>query len=138
MTILRAGVLALALALTQTASTAVSAQTVADAVYHEIHRSTQEFSVPGGAAFMVCVGWKESGFDPWAVGDRGQAHGAWQFHRRTFATAARLAGYPESVATDFGWANDVEVSTRSAAALMASPRDGGVFHWAPARRCGAR
>lgn len=110
-------------------------------IYHTIHLASQEFGV--SADFMVCVAQRESRLERRAQGDwlpriGYRAAGLWQFHRATFATAARLAGYPEPIAQGWPlWAQDVGVSTRAAAALMARPDLGGRRHWTTAPACAA-
>lgn len=99
-------------------------------ILHTVHLASREFGV--SADLMECVRSKEGGDNPHAVGDGGAARGLWQFHARTFYRGATLAGYPEWVATDPSWRDDVTVSTRAAAALMASrARGDGPTHWTP-------
>lgn len=96
-------------------------------ILHTVHLASQEFGV--SAAFMECVRPKEGGDNPRARGDGGAALGLWQFHVDTFRTAARLAGYPAWIANDPSWRADVTVSTRAAAALMATRS--GPYNWTP-------
>lgn len=110
-----------------------------DGIYHTAFLAGQEFGV--APDFLVCVAQRESRFERRALGDwlpriGYRAAGLFQFHRATFATAARLAGYPEPVAQGWpSWAQDVGVSTRAAAALMVRPDLGSYRHWTVAPRC---
>lgn len=79
--------------------------------------------------FLWCLAGRESTYRPWAVGDSGAAHGLMQFHLPTWRWASARYGFAGSSPYD-AWA-----AAHVAAGMI---RDGGRYHWPPARFCGSQ